>query len=76
MPEATQSLLLLNQLTSANPVPTSQTKRPHLDRLEFPTVLEFATYVLARVLAGVITALILSIILNKQRAGCVLAATC
>jgi hypothetical protein len=39
-------------------------------------MLEFATYVLARVLAGVITALILSIILNKQRAGGVLAAAC
>lgn len=39
-------------------------------------MLEFATYVFARVLAGVITALILSVILNKQRSAGVLAATC
>jgi uncharacterized membrane protein YraQ (UPF0718 family) len=39
-------------------------------------MLEFLGYILARVIAGVITALILSVIIEKQRTAGVVVATC
>jgi hypothetical protein len=39
-------------------------------------MLEFLGYILARVIAGVVTALILSVILDKQRTVGVVVATC
>jgi hypothetical protein len=39
-------------------------------------MLEFLGYILARVIAGVVTALILSVILDNQRTAGVVVATC